>query len=137
MSGDERCQRCDEADPDLRTLWMACLYDMQELSVPFKQVQVRGTYAEKVGTKKLERFGITVPVFEAKEDASAHPYHYFTLRVCKECRADWMRALKTWFYLDNRPPPTGTGVYVRDKGVSREATEAEVREMRRRQSEGN
>lgn len=34
---EEKCQRCGDDGPDLRTLWMACLYDMSEMGLPFAQ----------------------------------------------------------------------------------------------------
>jgi len=34
----EKCQRCGEPGPDLRTLRMSCLYDMSELNVPFREL---------------------------------------------------------------------------------------------------
>jgi len=64
--GEERCQRCGEHGWDRRTLVMRCLYEMNELNIPF----------------------------ELKDN-------YYTLRVCKECRADWMKSIKHWF--DKKP----------------------------------
>ena len=31
----DKCIRCGEMDEDLRTLYMACFYDMNELNIPF------------------------------------------------------------------------------------------------------
>lgn len=64
------CVRCGETnDPDLRTLWMSCLYDMSELKVPF----------------------------EKKADGEGRSKNYYTLLVCKDCRADWLMAIENWF----------------------------------------
>lgn len=65
--------------------------------------------------------------FELCENAGL----FYALRVCKACRADWMRAIKNWF--TERPPlDTNTGVYIRDLGNAREATEDEVKAMGQR-----
>jgi len=57
---------------------------------------------------------------------------FYTLRVCKGCRGDWLAAIKAWF--ESRPSrkPTGTGVFVRRYGATVEATEEEVEQMRNR-----
>lgn len=64
----EICQRCKEEGEDNRTLWMACFYEMSELGLPFRVNEL-----ESLNRK------------------------FYTLYVCKSCRADWMRAIKTWF----------------------------------------
>ncbi|HYE73562.1 MAG TPA: hypothetical protein VEF04_09525 [Blastocatellia bacterium] len=80
----ECCQRCGEAGQDRRILWMACLYEMGELGLPFE---------------KSDRF--------------------FTLRVCKDCRADWMSAIKTWFNTKPDRAEYSGGYYVRELGATR------------------
>lgn len=51
---------------------------------------------------------------------------YFTLRVCKDCRASWMGAIKEWF---ESPAPTrdgrGSGIFVRENGATVEISESE------------
>jgi hypothetical protein len=73
----EPCQRCAEVDHDRRTLWMACFYEMGELEIPFEVVElaVNGDPTDK--------------------------RRFFTLRVCKRCRAEWMASIKDWF--DTKP----------------------------------
>jgi hypothetical protein len=71
---DERCARCGKDGGDRRTLWMACLYEMNELHIPFEKVSV-------------------------KEDGMDRGRSFYTLRVCKECRADWMAAIQWWFMI--------------------------------------
>jgi hypothetical protein len=66
MNGDE-CVRCKEIGEDRRTLFMKCLYDMDELKVPF----------EKFNTQELGKF--------------------YTLLVCKKCRGDWMKSIEKWY----------------------------------------
>jgi len=63
----EQCVRCGEIENDRRTLRMSCLYEMSEMKIPFKEVQ--------------------------------HPdrANEFTLRVCKKCRGEWMKAIEAWF----------------------------------------
>lgn len=87
----EKCDRCGIIGSDRRTLWMACFYAMDELGVPFKE--------------------------QALYDGIAHetlgPRHFFTLRVCKGCRGDWLQAIRTWF----RAPPSDNARYNNDEGT--------------------
>lgn len=95
----ESCQRCRKESEDLRTLWMSCFYAMEELPIPFAMVET-----------------------------SALPRHFYTLRVCKDCRAEWMRAIQAWFEAPIIRESQGTGVFVREHGASVELTEEQVRE---------
>ncbi len=100
MSDLEKCQKCGDEHDDLRTLWMGCFYDMNELELPFKM--------------------------ETIIDASNcnKPHHLYTLHVCKGCRADWMTTIKIWFDMPTRKPVSpGTGIYVRHFGANVEITE--------------
>ena len=97
----EKCQRCGEKGEDRRTLWMACFYEMGELELPFEQVAVEGRFMKQTG-EEIWHFGpheMKVPQFEAvNPEQEPHKYKFFTLRVCKKCRADWMQAIKKWFH---------------------------------------
>jgi len=88
---DEKCQRCGETQDDLRTLWMACLYDMSEMNLPFA---LRYLQCDEVNS-------------------------IFTLLVCKNCRADWMLAIQGWFNTPPAEEPQ-TGYFVRELGATRE-----------------
>ena len=96
----ETCQRCGENDYDRRTLWMACLYNMNELSIPFENKDIETEH----GTR-----------------------NFYTLRVCKDCRADWMQAIKKWFDEKFTMPKTGcgSGIFIRRNGSLVEVTEEE------------
>jgi hypothetical protein len=89
---------------------MACFYEMSEIGLPFEEITTT--------------------------TAGGVQQHFYTLRVCKACRADWMRAIADWFV--KSPPVKGDGlrcesaVYIRDLGVSREATPEEVERMVKR-----
>jgi len=103
----EECQRCKEVGEDRRTLWMACFYEMMELNIPFK----KETITEEVVT-----------------DFVNQKKHFYTLRVCKDCRADWMRTIQYWW--NTIPPKTescGSGIFVRDFGSNKEITLEEYR----------
>jgi hypothetical protein len=52
----------------------------------------------------------------------------YSLRICKQCRADFMKDLKKWFSYPQERVSTGTGVFVREFGASRELTELEIKE---------
>lgn len=95
----EECARCKEAGDDRRTLWMACFYQMQEIGVPFGQIAVRGKAQEYLGEEMIsDTLRIRVPRYaDPPKGAPEHQYQFYTLRVCKRCRADWMGAIKQWF----------------------------------------
>jgi len=94
---DEVCVRCKDKDNyrathDLRTLLMACMYEMSEMKdVPFEQA------------RDGERGRI-----------------FYTLTVCKDCRGDWMKAIQQWFHAkpSNQIESPGTGYLVRELGAN-------------------
>lgn len=90
----EKCARCGQEGEDRRTLLMACFYDMHELRVPFGQMEL--------------------------ELGGGGKRHFYTLRVCKACRADWMLSIQSWFENKPRPESKGSGVFVRELGATRE-----------------
>lgn len=53
---------------------------------------------------------------------------FYTLRVCKDCRADWLDAIQEWFGKKPQRELTGTGVFVRRNGATIELTEDEIAE---------
>lgn len=101
----EKCQRCRQDGDDRRTLWMACFYQMDELGIPLE---------------KETLFTTDYPRCDGKD--------FYTLRVCKDCRADWMKSIKDWF---NSPlvmrDSCGSGIFVRENGAIREVTEEEFK----------
>jgi len=102
----EICQKCNAEEDDLRTLWMACFYDMDELQLPFKHETIlEGEIGDRV-TK----------------------HRFYTLRVCKECRARWMEMIRTWFHFNFKRESPKTGIFVRHFGSNVEITEEEWRE---------
>jgi len=124
----DRCQRCGEDGQDRRTLWMACLYAMHEMGLPFEEVMTRGvarTYRTDEEVTAFVKENLEMPEGQILN-------RFYTLRVCKDCRADWMSAIARWFGEAPKPREgTGTGVFIRDNGTNREATEEEVERMRR------
>ena len=101
----EQCQRCLEIDEDRRTLMMACFYEMDELMLPFKH-QYISSHIQSDGHK------------------------FYTLRVCKRCRADWMLAISAWFEENLEPPKSpGSGIFIRVLGDTREVTEEQWEQM--------
>ena len=68
----DKCQCCGEYGQDRRTLYMACSADMGERSIPF-------------GTFDCE----SLPGFNRRQ--------LYTLRVCKECRSQWLQTIEEWF----------------------------------------
>ncbi len=96
----EQCQRCKEVDEDRRSLWMACFYEMDELHLPFDK-------------KKMK-------------DADETLYQFYTLRVCKNCRSDWMKSIQCWFHdVEPQTKSCGSGIFVREFGANVEITEEE------------
>jgi hypothetical protein len=120
----DKCDRCGEIDEDRRTLHMSCLYKMDEMKgIPFKQYLIKGDVYSYKGERKVEGFNhVTAPEW-SEEPTGEGDQSYYTLRVCKDCRADWMESIANWF---NTPPTVrkgvGTGIYVRENGTIREIT---------------
>ena len=139
MEEGEKCARCGEIGEDRRTLWMACFYAMEELGIPFEDrvlfhadtkdlEKAKEPVAVEVGSKKEK---IILQSGTVRSSGELTPQQLYTLRVCKECRADWMGAIKAWFEDVVPKQSTGTGVWIRDKGMNREATPEEVEKMMR------
>jgi hypothetical protein len=68
-----------------------------------------------------------------KEDTS-DGRHFFTLRVCKRCRAEWMAAIAVWFRAtpagqdhdaETPPPSLGSGIFIRENGAVQEISREE------------
>lgn len=56
--------------------------------------------------------------------------HCYSLRVCKDCRADWMQAIEQWFHeIDSNKKSCGSGIFVRKFGASIEITLDEWNKM--------
>jgi hypothetical protein len=98
----EECVRCKEVDEDRRTLWMSCFYAMDELNVPFEK--------EIINDPRMQAF---------------------TLRVCKDCRSSWMKAIQDWFNgVQPIPPSCGSGIFIREYGSVKEVTREEFDKLR-------
>lgn len=66
---ESKCQRCGIESPDLRTLMINCLWKLEETGIPFV---IYGHIASDGGK-------------------------FYALRICKECRGMFIRALMDWF----------------------------------------
>jgi hypothetical protein len=56
--------------------------------------------------------------------------NFFTLRVCKACRALWMISIRNWFGdYDESLKSCDSGIFVRILGYNFEVSEEEFREM--------
>ena len=64
-----------------------------------------------------------LPFLEIEESGR----HFYTLRVCKECRGTWMRYIQSWFNTVEQRTPCGSGIFVRENGATVEITEDEWR----------
>lgn len=146
-NGTEDCQRCGDVGYDRRTLWMSCFYDMNELKLPFKEVslmvvsekdvqskEVQVPYKSTVsrnGEKWTEEGTYPCTVHSVSGEARVNPKGFFTFRVCKGCRADWMSAIKNWFLTKPvEQQSCGSGIFVRENGRNVEITEEEWRRRR-------
>ncbi len=92
----EKCQRCGKIGKDRRTLYMACFYEMNELNIKFKQIAIRGRYCKKTGIIKSKITKITKYALNKKHEECLFPF--YTLRVCKQCRSEWLMKIKEWFH---------------------------------------
>jgi hypothetical protein len=134
MDDQEKCVRCGEAGEDRRTLWMACFYAMEELGLPFEEqilfhADMKDLSPEKEGLSVELPNGpkINLAPGTVKCSGELTPKGFYTLRVCKACRAEWMQQIKAWFHCPKRiDGPTGTGAYIREHGATREMTQGEV-----------
>lgn len=114
----ELCARCKQYGSDRRTLWMGCLYAMEELSqVPFekKEVELR-------------------PI-DPTSDRTIRTMPFYTLRVCKLCRASWLNAISMWFSSAVSPEIAdkligNANIPVRIRGSVQYMTEAEYAEYK-------
>jgi len=97
----EVCQRCGKKSPDLRTLQMSCFYRMEEMSVPFSECAISGVYCEPIGYEHTPVGPRTA--FAPVEGAEERKHKFYTLRVCKRCRAEWMMAIQAWFDTPGTP----------------------------------
>ncbi len=112
----ERCARCGELGEDRRTLWMACLYEMAETGVPFKRRTLWQADMADL-TRARSPTELDLPVGEdglatrkiALRAGTVHckgeltPFAFYTLRVCKNCRGDWLDAIRAWFGARSEP----------------------------------
>lgn len=132
----ERCQRCGEVGEDRRTLWMACFYAMGELDVPFTErvlfhaqpedlTAARDAVQVDLGVAPTAQ-RITVAPGTVRCSGELTPQGMFTLRVCKDCRGAWLRAIERWFAerAPRRESP-GSGIFVRENGATVEITREE------------
>lgn len=134
----ETCQRCGDHGEDRRTLWMSCLYQMDELGLPFDQTLVRGeTFAYEGSEEKRFNNDPAFPPIKfsrySVEATGTVDRAFYNLRVCKRCRADWMAQIKSWF--NTRPTQdTGcdSGIFVRELGTNVEVTAADLKERKKR-----
>lgn len=107
---------------------MACLYEMNETNIPFKEVQYSVTeFFEKKGedAQACNGFPFRQKVWNEPEKVGGQR-GFYTLTVCKACRGSWIGAIQEWF---NEPKKervkVGSGIFVRENGTSVEITEEE------------
>lgn len=135
----DRCQRCLEVGEDRRTLWMAASYAMEEFDIPFDPVILLEGRTEDL---EISKDPTTIEVGEEKKKivlesglvrskGELRPMRLYTLRVCKDCRADWMKVIEDWYAAGPKRESTGTGIWIRERGSVREATPEEVERMKR------
>lgn len=128
---EEECQRCGAVGEDRRTLWMSCFYAMEELDMPFEQLRVIGETYELTGHKDWSMHPddnrypkISIPQY-AESPKSTLDRAFYLLRVCKDCRSDWMHAIKDWFGAPVEKEYVGSGIFVREFGKNVEITQEE------------
>jgi len=80
---------------------MACWYAMNETGVPFGKMAIHGQIVKHAGTKPVMIEGVkhwdADQWDDPKPDVKPYINDFYTLRVCKACRAEWMLAIKNWF----------------------------------------
>lgn len=141
----EKCQRCGEVGEDRRTLHHECFYQMKELSIPFTESEVFSIDRSNLKRTK-KKIHVTVRTYDPilkklskprkntlytnviRAQGVVSPRTQYTLRVCKDCRADWMSAIQNWFkstaWAHDRLP-CHSGIFVRRNGANVEITQEE------------
>tara|TARA_Y100000034_G_scaffold120665_1_gene163863 strand:+ start:2244 stop:2543 length:300 start_codon:yes stop_codon:yes gene_type:complete len=71
---------------------------------------------------------LDVPFVEKVSEEGDRPF--YTLKVCKDCRAEWMGMIEQWFKNVVPKKSPGTGIYLRIRGASVEVTEDELHKAR-------
>ena len=134
----EQCVRCKEWGEDRRTLHMSCLYDMAELGIPLEEYRLKGEAFAKNGVEELwfgdeaelRAMGMkphTISTFSPQPTTTVDRAFY-SQRVCKDCRAEWMTAIKEWFERgqpQQQVESCGSGIFIRELGTIREITREE------------
>lgn len=142
----EKCVRCGEVGEDRRTLRMACFYAMEELAVPFEKQQLfwadinpskmtlkDPAFQFETGSPSLPKITLAPPVFNYEGELT--PETLYTLRVCKDCRSDWLKAIEDWFKAGPQTPPDDgqvRNIPIRERGTTRMISREEWDERERR-----
>lgn len=96
----DKCQRCNEIDDELRILFMSCGYEMNELELPFDIIE----------TGKINSYTLKVC-----KRCRSDWMHFIRL---------WFRVASQ---MDGE---IGSGIYIRDLGCNREVSEEQFKLMR-------
>jgi hypothetical protein len=111
---------------------MACFYEMQELGLPFTRKSLLEGEAEHLKLHKpapsinlSNGQTINIGSGEVTTDQPLGVRSFYTLRVCKDCRALWMAAISGWFKNPQTHQEVGSGIFVRRNGANVEITEEE------------
>jgi len=73
------------------------MYQMKETGVPFEQMAIHGQIVKPYKIEGLGRQWDKDVWEDPKPDVEPYLSNFYTLRVCKDCRAEWMLAIKNWF----------------------------------------
>lgn len=92
----EKCARCGEEGNDRRTLWLSCLYDLSETKMPLDHVAVNGVLCTPIEASP-SYLGKQFAVFSPIPGSIEVSYKFYTMRICKDCRAEWIKAQMDWF----------------------------------------
>ena len=118
-----QCDKCKENGEDRRVLWMSCLYDMTELDMPLGTTRFQGTVAKKNGEKRVSENIFNNTYSDNKAEISKD---FYTLTLCKACRAEWMLAVQKWFNTPRvQEESPRSGIFVRELGYTKEISEEE------------
>ena len=137
---DEKCERCGEYGEDRRTLWMACFYDMMELGIPLNQQILLDAKPEDIEivreASKIELpNGSKISIGDAEVTCKGNlsPRSFYTMRVCKDCRAAWLEIIQRWFkFPQAKNQSCGSGIFIRHLGTNIEVTEEEYYAMHKK-----
>lgn len=88
---------------------------MNELEIGLEKIRIAGRIV--IGENEPHHLGFDWP--------AERNFNFFTMLVCKHCRAEWLDAIRQWFTSAKRVDTDGANIPVRIDGTTRMLTREE------------